>query len=72
MIEGTKKLTGCGFFVCWGSVAQWLARQTRDRAVAGSIPTTTAQLMLQLPWESNLPTFSQYTRLQNGYPAIGI
>ena len=22
-------------------------------------------------WENNLPTFPQYTRLQNGYPAIG-
>ena len=24
----------------WGSVAQWLARRTRDSAVAGPIPTT--------------------------------
>ena len=47
-----------------GSVAQWLARRTHDSAVVGS-------LMLQLPWESNLPTFPQRTRLQNGYPAIG-
>ncbi|GFS16767.1 hypothetical protein ElyMa_004964300 [Elysia marginata] len=35
-----------------GSVAEWLARRTRDLEVAGSIPDNA---MLQLPWESNLP-----------------
>ncbi|GFS10156.1 17-beta-hydroxysteroid dehydrogenase 14 [Elysia marginata] len=35
-----------------GSVAEWLARQTRNLKVVGSIPD---HAMLQLPWESNLP-----------------
>ena len=35
-----------------GSVAEWLARRTRDLVVAGSIPN---QAMLLLPWESTLP-----------------
>ena len=48
-----------------GSVAQWLARQTRDPAVAGSIPTT-AHVVIALGKQ-----FSQYTCLQNRYPAIG-
>ncbi|GFR79904.1 hypothetical protein ElyMa_004033300 [Elysia marginata] len=40
----------------WGSVAEWLARRTRDLEVAGSIPD---RAMLQLPWESNyLPKIS--------------
>ncbi|GFR63592.1 hypothetical protein ElyMa_005486900 [Elysia marginata] len=35
-----------------GSVAEWLARRTRDLEVVGSIPDLA---MLQLPYESNLP-----------------
>ncbi|GFR63047.1 hypothetical protein ElyMa_001886400 [Elysia marginata] len=38
--------------ILWGSVAEWLARRTRDLDVAGSIPN---HAMLRLPWESNLP-----------------
>ena len=44
-----------------GSVAQWLARRTRNPAIAGSIPTT-GHVVNALG--------KQYTRLQNGYPAI--
>ena len=28
------------YWFLWGSVAQWLARRTRDPVVAGLIPTT--------------------------------
>ena len=45
-------------------MAQWLARRTRDPAVAGSIPTT-AHVVIGLGKQFT------YTRLQNGYPAIG-
>ncbi|GFR70912.1 hypothetical protein ElyMa_002084000 [Elysia marginata] len=38
-----------------GSVAEWLARRTRDLEVEGSILD---HAMLQLPWESNLPQLS--------------
>ncbi|GFS10403.1 hypothetical protein ElyMa_003060200, partial [Elysia marginata] len=38
-----------------GSVAELLARRTRDLEVAGSISDNA---MLQLPWESNLPELS--------------
>ena len=39
-------------------MAQWLAGQTRDPAVAGSIPTT-GNVVIAL--ESNLPTFPEYS-----------
>ena len=50
-------------------MAQWLARWTRGPAVAGPIPFR-AHVVIALGKQFiyNLP---QYTRLQNGYPAIG-
>ena len=53
-----------------GSVAQWLARRTRDPAVAGSIPIT-GHVVIALGKQFTYISSVQFTRLQNGYPAIG-
>ncbi|GFR59927.1 hypothetical protein ElyMa_005396500 [Elysia marginata] len=50
--------------ILWGSVAEWLARRTRDLEITASTPD---HAMLQLPWESNFPsppTFKMGTQRQ--------
>ena len=61
--ELTHGLSPNGYarFLRKGSVAQWLARRTRDPAVAGSIPT----LRKQFTYISSVHPSA------NGYPAIG-
>ncbi|GFR62671.1 hypothetical protein ElyMa_001877500 [Elysia marginata] len=51
-LKRVHKICGIVNLGLGGSMAEWLARRTRDLEVAGSIPD---HAMFQLAWESNLP-----------------
>ena len=62
---GSENCTGGLFHSSGGSVAQWLARQTLDPAVAGGIPTT-AHVAIALGKH-----FTSVHPSSKWYPAIG-